>query len=545
MSPSAGDAGDTDNGTTPAAIASTARYPRNRWLIAVVVGMAAFMEVLDISIANVSLSHIAGSLSASQEEATWVLTSYLVSNAIVLPISGWFSQVIGRRRFFLISIVLFSVASLACGLAPSLGWLIVFRVLQGVGGGGLQPVSQAILADSFPPKQRGMAFAIYGVAVVFAPAIGPTLGGYITDHASWHWIFLLNVPVGVVLLALATVLVKDSAAYEAARRAKMADGFRVDYIGFALLAVGLGCLQIMLDKGQQNDWFDSSFIMAMAVAAGACLSALVLWEPFQRHPIMDLRLFRHANFAVANLLMFMLGFVLLGSTLLIPQFVQQALGYTATLAGLVISPGGLAIVVMMPVVGFLSNRVEARWLIAFGLALVSASLFHMAGFSLDVSFNQLMTARIFQTLGLAFLFIPITNVAYVGVPADKTDQISAFVNLARNIGGSVGISLVTTWLARRSQFHQNVLAENITPYDAQYQSLMTTLTQHFTELGASLDAARQQAQAMIYQQVAEQAQMLSFIDDFWLLGVIIAALLPLIFLLGSSRHADVPESAGH
>ncbi len=530
---------------TAVAPAGEPRYPANRWLIAAVVGMAAFMEVLDISIANVSLSHIAGSLSASQEEATWVLTSYLVANAIVLPVSGWFSQVLGRKRFFIVSIVLFSVASLLCGIAPSLGWLIVFRILQGLGGGGLQPVSQAILADSFPPRQRGMAFAIYGVAVVFAPAIGPALGGYITDHASWHWIFLLNVPVGILLLILAGALVKDSAAYEAARRAKMADGFRIDYIGFALLALGLGCLQIMLDKGQQNDWFDSHFILTMGVIAALCLGALICWEPFQKHPIMDLRLFRFSNFAFANLLMFMLGFVLLGSTLLIPQFVQSALGYTSTLAGLVISPGGFAIVLMMPVVGFLSNKLEARWLIAFGLVVVSASMFHLASFNLDVSFNQLVVARIFQTIGLAFLFIPITNVAYIGVPADKTDQVSALINLARNIGGSVGISLVTTWLARRSQYHQNVLVENVTPYNEQYRDMLTSLTAHFQQLGASLDAARGQALASIYQLVGEQSQMLAFIDDFWLLGVILAALIPLVFFIGSSRNAEVPQGAAH
>jgi len=526
-------------------LAAEPKYPANRWLIAAVVGMAAFMEVLDISIANVSLSHIAGSLSASQDEATWVLTSYLVSNAIVLPISGWFSQVLGRKRFFIISIVLFSVASLACGLAPSLSWLIVFRVLQGIGGGGLQPVSQAILADSFPPAQRGMAFAIYGVAVVFAPAIGPTLGGYITDHASWHWIFLLNVPVGIVLLMLAVPLVKDTAAYEAARKAKMADGFTIDYIGFALLALGLGCLQIMLDKGQQNDWFDSSFIIAMTVIAVACLSTLVLWELFHRHPIMDFRMFKYFNFAVANVLMFMLGFVLLGSTLLIPQFVQSVLGYTSTLAGLVISPGGVAIVIMMPIVGFLSGRIEARWMVAFGLVTVGLSMFHIAGFDANVTFDQLVAARIFQTLGIAFLFIPLTNIAYIGVPADKTDQISAFVNLARNIGGSVGISLVTTWLARRAQYHQSVLVEHVTPYDPQYTSLLESLTRHFAEMGAGLDAARSQAVAAIARMVGEQAQLMAYLDDFWLLGVIFIALTPVVLLLGSTRNVDAPEGAGH
>lgn len=524
--------------TDPAALAANPEYSPTRWLIAAVVGLAAFMEVLDISIANVSLSHIAGSLSASRDEATWVLTAYLVSNAIVLPVSGWFSQVIGRKRFFLGSIIFFSIASLACGLAPSLGWLVVFRIIQGAAGGGLQPVSQAILADSFPPKERGLAFSIYGVAVVFAPAIGPTLGGWITDHVSWHWIFLLNVPVGLILIVLAGLLVHDSAAYEKARRAKMADGFSIDYVGFALLIVGLGCLQLMLDQGQQNDWFSSTFITTMAVMSGLSLLALILWEPFQRHPIMDLSLFRFKNFAIANVMMFMLGFVLFGSTLLIPQFVQQVLGYTATLAGLVISPGGLVIVVMMPIVGVLSGKLDARWMVGGGLAMVSYSMFHMTGFNLDSSFNQLVLARCMQTLGLAFIFIPVTNIAYVGVPPDKTDQVSAMVNLTRNIGGSVGISLVTTWLARRGQYHQNVLVEHVTPSDPQTQSVLNSLTQHFHQLGASMQAARHQAQATLAQMVGKQSQLMSFLDDYWILGVVIAVLVPLALLMSSGKDMD-------
>ncbi|RJS94057.1 DHA2 family efflux MFS transporter permease subunit [Salinisphaera sp. Q1T1-3] len=522
----------------PARIAAGATYPSGRWLIAAVVGMAAFMEVLDISIANVSLSHIAGSLSASQDEATWILTAYLVANAIVLPASGWFSQVLGRKRYFIGSIVCFAIASLACGMAPSLAWLVVFRIIQGAAGGGLQPVAQAILADSFPPRQRGMAFSIYGVAVVFAPAIGPTLGGWITDNVSWHWIFLLNVPVGAVLIVLASLLVHDTEAYEKARRAKMANGFSIDYIGFALLIVGLGCLQVLLDKGQQDDWLASPFITTMAVLSSLSLIALVLWEPFQKHPIMDLTLFRYRNFSIANVLMFMLGFVLFGSTLLIPEFVQRVLGYTATLAGLVISPGGLVIVAMMPIVGALSGRLDTRWMVGIGLSLVSISMFHMTGFNLDTSFGQLVAARCLQTLGLAFIFIPVTSIAYVGVPADKTDQVSALVNLVRNVGGSVGISLVTTWLARRGQYHQNVLVENITPYDHQTQSLLDQLTQHFMAAGASMDAARQQAQATLANMVAEQSQLMSFLDDYWILGVVIACLVPLSLLMSSGKHED-------
>mgnify|MGYP000571327606 CR=1 FL=1 len=511
-------------------------YPSQRWLIAFVVGLSAFMEVLDISIANVSLSHIAGSLAASESESTWILTAYLVSNAIILPISGWFSQLLGRRRFFLLSIVLFAVASLASGLAPTLNWLIFFRVLQGLGGGGLQPVSQAILADSFPPKQRGMAFSIYGIAVVFAPAIGPTLGGYITDNYSWHWIFLLNVPVGALLLALAMPLIHDSAAYQKAREAKIGQHFRIDFIGMFLLAAGLGCLQIMLDQGQQDNWFSSSFIVSMAVIAVATLTALVLWEPFQHSPMVDLKLFRFPNFALANVLMFMLGFVLFGSTLLIPQFVQALYGYTSMLAGLVLSPGGLAIVFFMPLVGYLSGKVAARWLIAFGLATTSASLFHLSGFNLHVTFSQLMWARIYQTVGLAFLFIPITDAAYYGVPSDKTDEVSAMINLSRNIGGSVGISLVTTWLAKRQQFHQHVLISHITPYSHATKKTLHGLTQHFEKLGSNAGHATHQAYGVIYNQVQQQAAMLSYIDDYWLLGVLLAILTPFVLLIGHNAN---------
>ncbi|MDA3919063.1 MAG: DHA2 family efflux MFS transporter permease subunit [Salinisphaera sp.] len=522
----------------PAELAANPQYPATRWVVAGVVGLAAFMEVLDISIANVSLTHIAGSLSASRDEATWILTAYLVANAIVLPVSGWFSQVLGRKRFFLGSIIFFSIASLACGLAPSLEWLVIFRIIQGAAGGGLQPVAQAILADSFPARERGLAFSIYGVAVVFAPAIGPTLGGWITDNINWHWIFLLNVPVGIVLVALASVLVHDSAAYEKARKAKMADGFSIDYVGFGLLIVGLGCLQIMLDKGQQNGWFSSTFITTTAVMSALSLFALVLWEPFQRHPIMDLTLFRYKNFAIANIMMFVLGFVLFGSTLLIPQFVQEVLGYTATLAGLVISPGGLVIVFMMPIVGILSGRLDARWMVGGGLALVSISMFHMTGFDLNTSFSQLVFARCLQTLGLAFIFIPVTSISYVGVPPDKTDQISALVNLTRNIGGSVGISLVTTGLARRGQYHQNVLVSSITPYDHQTQSVLASLTQHFQQMGASLESARHQAEATIAHLVAQQAQLMSFLDDYWILGLIIACMVPLALLMSSGKEDD-------
>lgn len=530
---------------TTAAVSVPGRRGTSPWLVAPVVGLAAFMEVLDISIANVSLRHIAGSLAASQEEATWVLTSYLVANAIVLPISGWMSQMIGRKRFFLISIIIFTASSFMCGVAPSLGTLIFFRILQGLGGGGLQPVAQAIIADAFPASKRGMGFAVYGIAVVVAPALGPTLGGWITDNMSWHWIFLINVPVGVVLVFLVTALIHDSAAYRAKRKATLRDGFTIDYIGFGLLALGLGSLQMMLDKGQQDDWFDSNFIVAMAAMSIVCLTVLVVWELYHKHPIIDLRLFKYRNFAVANLLMFMLGFTLLASTVLIPQFVQILLGYTATQAGLVISPGGFVIILMMPLAGLLSGRIAARWQITFGLVVVAASMFLFSDLSLQVNFNTIVLFRIVQTVGLAFMFIPISNVSYVGIPEDKTDQVSAFTNLARNIGGSVGISMVTTMLARGSQTHQNHLVAHTTPYDPAYNTLLNQLGQRFHELGAGAVHAGEQAQSLVYSLVQQQASLLAYLDDFRLLGYIFIALIPFVFLLKNDIGADIPEHGGH
>ncbi len=338
----------------------------NPWLIAMTVGLAAFMEVLDISIANVALEHIAGSMSASQDEATWVLTSYLVTNAIVLPISGWLASTIGRKRYLLGCIMGFSVTSLLCGTAPSLSVLIVARGLQGITGGGLQPNSQAILADTFPPERRGQAFAAYGLAVVFAPAIGPTLGGWLTDNLSWRWVFLINVPVGIILSLLVARLISDPPAQVEQRRARLHAGLDLDYVGFALLLVGMGALQIVLDKGQEDDWFGSSFITHLSILAAVALVALVVWELRRADPIVDLRLLARRNFAVGNLLMFVLGFTLLGTTVLLPLYAQTMLGYTATEAGMVISPGGFALLLVMPAVGFLSGKVDARYLIAAG-----------------------------------------------------------------------------------------------------------------------------------------------------------------------------------
>src|SRR5713226_875457 len=502
-----------------------------RWLVAPTVGLAAFMEVLDISIANVALQHIAGSLAASLDEATWVLTSYLVANAIVLPMSGWLAGAIGRRRYFLGCIAGFSVTSLLCGLAPSLPLLIVARALQGITGGGLQPNSQAILADAFPPHKRGQAFAIYGISVVFAPAIGPTLGGWITDNFSWRWVFLLNVPVGVLLSLLAARVIVDPPERVAALKTRFKRGLRFDTIGFSFLVVGMCALQVVLDKGQEDDWWSSAFITNLSLVAVVALAAFVVWELRNPHPIVDLRLLANRNFALGNILMFMLGFILLSSTVLLPLYVQSVLGYTATEAGKVISPGGFAVMMMMPIVGGLVGRVDARWLVAIGLVATSLALFNMTRFNTDVDYATVAWARIYQSVGLGMLFIPVNTIAFLGLPSAKNNDASALINMMRNLGGSFGIAIATTVLARRLQHHQNLLVGHVTPYTSQYYTTIQAMQQAFARNAASTVDALHQAQAQLYAMVQRQALALSYIDAFWLLAFVFAAMLPLVLML--------------
>jgi DHA2 family multidrug resistance protein len=503
----------------------------NPWIIAITVTLATFMEVLDTSIANVALPHIAGSLSAGQDESTWVLTSYLVSNAIVLPLSGWLSSIMGRKNFYMSCVALFTISSFLCGLAPNLATLIFFRVLQGVGGGGLQPTEQAILADTFPPAKRGMAFAVYGIAVVTAPAIGPTLGGWITDNFTWRWIFFINIPVGILSILLTTRLIQDPPYF---RRRKLSET-KIDYVGLGFVALGLGALQIVLDKGQRDDWFESHFILVLSLIAAASLIFVVLWEWRHKDPVIDLHLFRDRTFAVSNLLMFMLGFALLGSTLLLPLFTQTLLGYTAEKAGLSLMPGGFTIIILLPLVGFLLSRYSPRWLLIFGLVVLSGSLFHMAGFDLDIDFRAAATARIFQAVGMAFLFVPINTAAYAFLPREKNNAASGLMNLARNIGGSVGISLVTTMLDRRTQVHLNDLSKNLSPGNPAFRTMLNGATQAMRAHGASAAFAAQQAYALVQGTVQRQAAMLAYIDDFRLLGLSILAMVPLVFLMKKGR----------
>jgi DHA2 family multidrug resistance protein len=515
----------------------------NPWLIAVVVSIATFMEVLDTSIANVSLQHIAGSMSASQDESTWVLTSYLVSNAIVLPISGWLATVIGRKRFYMMCVAMFTASSLLCGFAPSLGWLIVFRIIQGIGGGGLQPSEQAILADTFTPKQRGQAFAVYGIAVVVAPAIGPTLGGWITDNFSWRWIFFINVPVGIISLMLVSHLLKESAASIAQTRAIRSRGFKVDYIGFSFVALGLGSLQVVLDKGQEDDWLSSNFILFFTIVATIGIIGAILWEFHTEDPIVDLPLLKRFNFAFTNIMMFSIGFILFGTTQLLPQYTQSLLGYTATQAGLVISPGGFAVMACMPLAGYLVGRVQAKWLITFGMFVEGLALIYMTNFDTQVSFRTLALARVFQASGLAFLFVPINTVAYAGLPPGKSNHASALINLSRNLGGSIGVSLANTMLFRRTQFHQSNLVSNAAAGNPIYKEALKSLTTRLMRAGLSSTAAHQHAMGVIYQDILRQATMLSYIDVFKTLAYAAFGMIGLILFLKKSKPGEQAEMA--
>ena len=490
--------------------------------------LATFMEVLDTSVANVALPHIAGSLSATPEEATWVLTSYLVANAIILPMGAWFSMLLGRKRFYMICVGVFTVSSVLCGMAPTLGALIVFRVLQGLGGGALQPVSQAILVESFPREKQGMAMAVFGMGVVVAPVIRPTLGGWITDNFSWGWIFFINVPIGMVALLLTSPLVHDPPYLV---RKSLGQDFQVDYMGFGLLALGLGSLEIVLDEGQRKDWLSSNYIVTFAILTAVCLVGVVIWELRQKQPVIDFHVLKERNFALATGSMLVLGFVLYGSTMLLPLFLQTLLGYTAMLSGMVLSPGGIAVCVAMPVVGMLLRRYQARWLVIFGVAVSAAGLMAMSRFTLQLDYATAVRTRIVQSFGLAFLFVPISTVAFMRIPRERMNYATGLFNLARNIGGSSGIAATTTMLARRAQYHQSVLVSHLTPYDPAYRDALAKAAMALQAGGSSGTDAAAQAQGMIYGTLLKQSSMLAFADAFWVMGMLFLVIIPLMFLI--------------
>ena len=505
-----------------ASLPRSAAGPNSPWLLAVVVSIATFMEVLDTTIANVALRYIAGGIAAGQDESTYILTSYLVSNAIVLPISGWLSKVIGRKRFYMSCVALFTASSVACGFSDSLGTILFFRVLQGIGGGGLAPTEQSMFADSFPPEKRALAFSLYGFTVVTAPAIGPVLGGYLTDNFSWHWIFFINLPFGLLSLTLTYLFVYDSDVVKQERRELLAEGLKVDYVGFFLVALGFGALQIFLDRFERDDGWSSNFIAIMGVIWIVALIALVIWEWFHPNPIMDVRLWGVRSFAICSVVMFGFGAIIISTTQLIPQLTQQLLGYDATQAGLTLAAGGICTVFVMPMAGLLTGRVfQPKWEIGVALVGVGVGLYYTTGIDIDISFWSASLSRILLVIWLPFIFIPLSAVSYVGVPPGKNEEASALINLMRNLGGSVGVSITTAELAWRGQFHWERLHEYLNPYNP--------------NLGG-------QAPAAFAAGLRQQSSILSYIDVFYLLAMMAFCVAPLtIFLPRTPKGA----AAGH
>lgn len=518
--------------------ARSAAGSRNPWLIVIVISLATFMEVLDTAIANVSLRDIGGELSVSTDEATWIVTSYLVANAVIVPISGWLANVVGRKRYYMFSVALFTGASLMCGLSSSLNMLLVARVLQGVGGGGLASSEQSILADTFPPSKRGLAFAAYGFVIVVAPVLGPTVGGWLTDNASWHWIFLINVPIGILSLFLVGTLMDEPKALIADRVQRLAKGLRVDYIGFALVALGLGCLEVTLDRGERLDWFADPLVVAMASVAAVALVGLVIWELNHEDPIVDLRLLRNRNFAVAVFVMMVIGVIIYGTTQLMPQFSQEVMGYTATDAGRALTAGGVISLFVMPFAGIGSQKLPARYLLFGALSLEAFALWHLSQQNSELSFGTLSTNRLWIAIGIPFLFVPVNTVAFVGLKPSQTNQASALLNVMRNLGGSFGISFAQTKLADMNQVHHARLAGRLQPLNDTYGGALANVEGALRSVGADPGGAVGQLAG----QLARQSLTLSYMDVYRDLMIFVLVVTPLTLLL---RQPKPGAAAAH
>jgi len=505
----------------------------NKWLITITVMIPTFMEIVDTSVANVALPHMQGSLNAGTDEITWVLTSYLVSNAVVLPMTGWFARLFGRKRFLISCIILFTISSFLCGAAPNLGSLIFFRVLQGAAGGALIPISQAILMETFPPRQQGMAMAIFGVGAMFGPIIGPTLGGWITDNMNWRWIFYINIPVGVFAVIMAKYFIFDPSYLKRTR-------MRIDYWGLALLTIGLGALQVVLDKGQQDDWFNSSFIVAFTVISAVSLLLLLFVELYHPHPIVNLRLFKDISFSSGNFIMFIVGFCLYGSIVMIPLFLQTLMGYNATMAGMVLAPGGIATLIAMPFVGAVIQRYDGRWVVLAGLIIGAYSMFIMQGFTLEASYWDFVWPRIVLGVALGMIFVPLTTVTLSTISREEMGNATGIFNLLRNIGGSVGIATAATLLSRFSQFYQTNLAAHVTPYSPITQSRLAELQQGAVAKGIDAVTAQKTALGIMYGTVLKQAAMLAYNHIFWIIGIAFLVVNPFLLLLKKPKsHGPV------
>lgn len=507
----------------------------NPWLIAGIISIATFMEVLDTSIANVALRYIAGSLAASTDESTWVITSYLVANAAILPVSGWLSGVVGRKRFYMFSVALFTLSSLACGLAPTLPILIAARVFQGAGGGGLAPSEQSMLADSFPPSKRPTAFAIYGVTIIVAPALGPTIGGWISDNVSWHWIFFLNVPMGIASLTLVYFFVDEPEAIVEERKERIRNGIRVDWGGLILVALFLGCLEVVLDKGQEDDWFSSNFISSFAMISGIAFVVFIPWELTRKNPAVDLRLLWHRQFAASCAVMLAMGAVIFSTTQIIPQLLQESFSYDATTAGLALMPGGLCAFVSVLLAGRLSTVVPPKYLMTIAFLVIAVAMYRFTALTPQVSFGWVALERAIQMSAMPFLFVPVTAVSYIGLPPDKSGEASSLINVARNLGGSIGVATAQTLLARREQFHQTRLAEHINPTSQAYVAAAKRAASQLTSYGFSAADAQRRAMALIGQTITSQVALLSYIDVFAMLALLAVCMAPIPLLLKSTK----------
>jgi MFS transporter, DHA2 family, multidrug resistance protein len=518
---------------------------RSPWLIAIVVSIATFMVVLDTAIANVSLRYIAGSLAVSVDESTWVITTYLIANAIVLPISGWLSNVVGRKRFYMICVATFTVASLLCGLAPSLGALLVFRILQGLGGGGMPTSEQAMLADTFPSAKRAQAFALYGIAVIVAPTVGPTLGGWITDNYSWHWIFFINVPIGLASLGLVQWLVVEPEVLQRERKERLAHGLKVDWLGIILIAMTFGCLEIVLDRGQIDGWFGSTTIVTFATLSACSFIFFVAWELTQYDPVVDIRLLFQRQFGMAFIAMLAVGAILFGSNQITPQLMETDFPYTAMLSGLAMMPGGLAMLFMMPIAGQVTGLLQPKYWMALGLGAVAVAMWHSTSLVPDASFGFFALIRVYQMVGLPFLFLPINIVAYDELPGEKTNQGSALINVARNLGGSVGVSLANTELLQQAQLHQARLVSNVYPSSPIYRSTLVHITHYFAQLGSPAKA-HGRAIGYIAHLIANQASLMAYIDIFRTWAIFAAVLIPIVLLLiRPTRHGTTRTATMH